>query len=138
MEDPIFDKSTSNSILNQVHEGMRVCDRNSNDIGTIRKVFLGSVTEEMNERGEGPATAPDHQMRDDNLVDNLAEAFSAQDPLPESLRGRLLRHGFIRIDTSGLFESDRYALADQIESVSEDCVRLRLAKDELIACSLEA
>jgi hypothetical protein len=52
--------------------------------------------------------------------------------MPKVLRDRLLRHGFIRIDTHGLFASDRFALPDQIESVSEDCIQLRLSKDELI------
>lgn len=132
MEQPIFDKSTGNSILNQVEEGMSVCDNSGQKIGSVRQIFLGAVTDEMNERGRGPATASSPEWRDDTLVDNLAEAFSAEDPLPEAVRGRLLRHGFMRIDTSGIFASDRFALPDQIESVSEDCVRLRVTKDELI------
>lgn len=132
MESPLFDKSTRNMILNQVHEEMRVYDSNGDEIGKVRKVFLGAVSDEMHERGKGPATAPDPEMRDDSLFDNLAEAFSADDPLPEALRGQLLRQGFIRIDTAGLFASDRYATPDQIESVSDDTVRLNLTKDELI------
>ena len=132
MEDPVFDKNTSNSILNEIHEDMRVCDRDDNEIGTVRKVFLGAVTDETNERGGGSATAPDPELRDDTLIDNLAEAFAADDPLPETLRERLLRHGYIRIDTHGLFASDRFALPDRIDSISDDCVRLRLMKDELI------
>lgn len=131
MKEPVFDKSTGNSILNQINEGMRVFDREDNEIGTVRKVFLGSVTEEMNERGGGPATASSPEMRDDTLVDNLAEAFAVDEPLPETVRERLLRHGFIRIDVSGLFASDRFAMPEQIGSVSEDQVRLRLTKDEL-------
>jgi hypothetical protein len=131
MEDPVFDKSTSNSILNQIDEGMRVYDRDDNEIGTVRKVFLGAVTEKTNERGGGPATAPDPEMREDTLVDNLAEAFAGNEPLPETVRERLLRHGFIQIDVSGLFASDRFAMLEQIDSVSDDRVRLRLAKEEL-------
>lgn len=132
MESPLFDKSTRNMILNQVHEEMRVYDSNGDEIGKVRKVFLGAVSDEAHQRGGGPATAPDPEMRDDSLFDNLAEAFSADDPLPEALRGQLLRQGFIRIDTAGLFASDRYATPDQIESVSDDTVRLNLTKDELI------
>ena len=131
MKDPIFDKSTSKSILNQIEEGMRVVDREDNEIGTVRKVFLGSVTEETNERGGGPATASSPEMRDDTLVDNLAEALVGDEPLPETVRKRLLRHGFIRIDVSGLFASDRFAMPEHIASVSDDRVRLRLTKDEL-------
>ena len=132
MENPVYDQSTNNTILNQIHEGMPVCDSTGQEIGTVRQVFLGAVSQEANERGRGPATAPDPDLRDETIVDNLAEAFAGDDPLPESLRGRLLRHGYIRIDTRGLFASDRFALPDQIESVSDDCVRLRLSKDELI------
>ena len=132
MENPIFDENTKNSIMNQVQEGMRVCDNSGQDMGSVRPVFLGAVSEQANEQGRGPATAADPEWREDTLMDNLAEAFSADDPLPEALRGRLLRHGFMRIDTSGIFASDRFALPDQIESVSDDCVRLRVAKDELI------
>lgn len=120
------------TILNEVKEGMRVHDRDNNDIGSVRQVFLGAVSDTTHERGKGPATAPDPEMRDESLIDNFAEALSPDDPLPEALRGRLLRQGFIRIDTSGLFASDRYATPEQIESVSEDIVRLSLMKDDLI------
>lgn len=121
------------TILNEVKEGMRVHDRDDNDIGTVRQVFLGAVSDKPYERGGGPATTPDPGWRDDSLIDNFAEALSPDDPLPEALRGRLLRQGFIRIDTAGLFASDRYATPEQIESVSEDIVRLSLMKDELIS-----
>jgi hypothetical protein len=120
------------TILNEIQEGMRVCDSAGDDIGEVRQVFLGAVSDKTHEHGSGPATSPDPDLRDDSLIDNLAEAVSADDPLPETLRGRLLREGFIRIDTAGLFASDRFALPDQIDSVSADCVRLRLTKDELI------
>jgi hypothetical protein len=126
-----FDKSMSNTILNQVHEGMQVCDSSGDQIGTVRRVFLGAVSDETNQRGGGPATAPTPEWQDETLIDYVAKAF-ADEPLPEVLRDRLLRHGFIHIDISGLFTSDRFALPDQIESVSDDCVRLRLTKDELI------
>jgi hypothetical protein len=126
-----FDKSMGNTILNQVREGMQVCDNTGNEIGTVHRVFLGAVSEEQSARGGGPATASTPELRDDTLIDYFARAF-ADEPLPEVLRERLLRHGFIHIDTSGLFASDRFALPDQIESVSDNCVRLRLTKDELI------
>jgi len=126
-----FGKSTNDTVLNQVREGMRVCDNTGNEIGTVRVVFLGAVSDETNDRGGGPATASTPELRDDTLIDYAAKAF-ADEPLPEVVRERLLRHGFIHIDTSGLFASDRFALPDQIETVSDDCVRLRLTKDELI------
>jgi hypothetical protein len=132
MEPSVFNENMNNTILNEIQEGMSVCDSDGHEIGKVRQVFLGEVSEQTNERGGGPATASAPDLRDETLVDNLAEAFSADEPLPETLRGRLLRHGFIQIDTDGLFAADRFALPEQIESVSDDCVRLRLPKDELI------
>jgi hypothetical protein len=124
-------ENIDNTILNQVREGMRVCDNAGNEIGTVRRVFLGAVSDETSDRGGGPATASTPELRDDTLIDYVAKAF-ADEPLPEVLRERLLRQGFIHIDTHGLFASDRFALPDQIELVADDCVRLRLTKDELI------
>ena len=122
------------TILNEVKEGMHVYDRDDHEIGTVRQVFLSAVSDKTREHGSGPATAPDPEWRrDDTLIDNFAEALSPDDPLPEALRGRLLRQGFIRIATAGLLASDRYAMPDQIESVSDDTVRLNLTKDELIS-----
>jgi hypothetical protein len=133
MKNPVSDENTNNTILNQVQEGMDVCNNEGEKIGRVRKIFLGAVTDEMDERGRGPATASDPEWRDETIVDNLAEVLTADDPLPATVRGQLLRLGFLRIDTSGIFTSDRFALPDQIESVSEDCVRLRVETDELIA-----
>jgi hypothetical protein len=89
-----LDKSMSNTILNQVHEGMRVCDNTGDEIGTVRQLFLGEVSEETNERGGGPATAATPELRGETILDYVAKAF-ADEPLPETLRDRLLRHGFI-------------------------------------------
>lgn len=131
MKRPVFDENSDDTILDQVREGMKVCDNAGNEIGSVREVFLGAVSDEVNERGGGPATANAPETRDETVIDYVARAF-ADEPMPDVLRDRLLRHGFIRIDTHGLFASDRFALPDQIEAVSEDCIQLRLSKDELI------
>jgi hypothetical protein len=131
MKSSIHGENVSNTILNQVQEDMPVCDRAGDKIGKVRQVFLGAVSNKMDQRGAGPATASVPEQRDETLVDFVAEAF-ADKPLPDVLRERLLRQGFIQIDTSGLFASDRFAFADQIQSVMEDCVRLSVSKDELI------
>ena len=131
MEPSVSNEGMSSTILNQIHEDMRVCDSAGEEIGRVREVFLGAVLDTKDRPGVGPATTSEHAWRDESLVDNLAEAF-AGDQLPEDLRDRLLREGYIRIDTHGLFASDRFALPDQIESISEDCVRLRLTREDLI------
>jgi hypothetical protein len=52
--------------------------------------------------------------------------------VPETLRERLLRQGFLRIDSTGLFAADRYVMPDQIADVSEGRITLRVTHDELI------
>jgi hypothetical protein len=52
--------------------------------------------------------------------------------VPETLRERLLRQGFLRIDSTSLFAADRYVMPDQIVDVSEGRVTLRVTRDELI------
>lgn len=51
MENAVFEESTNNTILNQVHEGMRVCDNAGNEIGAVHQVFLGAVSDKRDERG---------------------------------------------------------------------------------------
>jgi hypothetical protein len=131
MESSVSNEGMTNTILSQIHEDMRVCDSAGEEIGRVREIFLGAVSDIKDQPGVGPATTSETAWRNETLVDNLAEAF-ADDPLPEVLRDRLLREGYIRIDTHGLFASDRFALPDQIDSISEDCVRLRLTREELI------
>lgn len=131
MEHSVFDKNSGNTILNQIHEGTSVCDSAGNKIGKVRKVYLGDVSGEAGQPGTGPATTSSPDWRNETLIDDLAKGLTG-DPLPETLRERLLHEGFIQIDTSGLFSSDRFALPDQIESVADDCVRLHVSKNDLI------
>jgi hypothetical protein len=65
------------------------------------------------------------------LVESIAKVFEP-DKLPETLRDRLLRHGFIRVNGAGLFNADRYILPDQIASVSDKTVRLKISQSDLI------
>jgi hypothetical protein len=132
MDSPQLTHSTAHDILNQVREGMRVCDSHGDKIGTVRQLHLGEVSEAADERGQGAATVTSPARGEDSLLERLADVFSAGDRLPDTVRNRLLRQGFIRIAMSGLFARDRFALPDQIEAVSEDCVRLRVDTDALI------
>ncbi len=126
-----FDQGMTDSVLTHIREGMVVYDRNDQYLGKVESLYMGASTPAENERGEGAATAPDPDMRDDTLVDDIAKVF-APDDIPEVLRKRLLHDGFIRVDTAGLFAADRYALPEQIASVTGDRVRLRVSRDELI------
>lgn len=117
-------------ILAQIEEGMPVYDQHNEQIGTVDYIQFGD--EDPSTPEVESATAHDPAWRDKNLVDNLAEAFTGADDLPETLRNRMLRMGYIKINT-GLLRSDRYALPEQIAGLSGDGIKLNVLRDELIA-----
>lgn len=117
--------------LQQIHENMPVLDRDGKEIGKVDRVYMSDASPRSDERGEGPVTAREPRQPRDSWVDDIANAFNP-DEVPDELRERLLRNGFIRISSSGLFTSDRYAMPDQIASVSDDQVKLNTTRDELI------
>ncbi len=130
-----------NSPLAQVKEGMDVYS-GDNKIGTVRDFHFG---EEGDGQAQSPAdranniatnaTArdidPGNPTRVDTLVTEFANAFDDYD-MNDTIRNRLMQHGFIRIDT-GLLGSDKFAMADQVTSVSSDRVMLSVDEDELIS-----
>lgn len=117
--------------LDQVRSGMNVYDSTGERIGEVSFVYLGANTEEAQERGEGPARDIPLDDEDANtFVDMLANAFNDEE-IPSEMVERLRQEGYIRIDSSGLFASDRFATAEQIVSVDEDQVHLNVAYDQL-------
>jgi hypothetical protein len=127
-----FEQQHSSRLLTQIYEGMTVYDRTGDKIGTVEHVYLGAVSEEADKSGGGPETASSPGRSESSLIGDFAKAIFPTDQVPELLRQRLLRHGFIRIDSTGLFAADRYVMPDQIADVSEDRVTLRVTRDELI------
>lgn len=119
--------------LEQVHEGMKVYDRDGKEIGKVDMVRLSGVSKTASDRGLGPMTTTnsDTALPSDTLVADVTSLF-ANDHLPEELRERLLHNGFMRIEAKGLFASDRYVLPEQIAGVSGDEVHLKATRDELI------
>jgi hypothetical protein len=130
MEQPLFDAQASGSPLAHITEGMSVFDRDGNEIGKVAAVYLGAVSELEHQRGQGPATAPE-RPEDETLLHHFTRALSDEE-LPPSLRDRLLRSGFIRINTSGWFSSDRFAAPGQIAAVADNEVTLSASKDDLL------
>ena len=117
-------------IPRDIHEGRKVYDRTNAEIGTVEMVKFSDedpTTPEVETAGVNPI----EEERDDNLVESIARVFRS-DELPEELRERLLREGFVLIDADGLFEADRYVLPDQIASVSGDRLVLKASKAELL------
>jgi hypothetical protein len=127
------DDTGAQSILNQIREGMGVYDVRDQHIGTVDFVHFGAASETQQELGLGPATttgADSPRMRDDSIIDNIAEAFSPKE-VPQQLQSKLLVSGYIRLD-AGLFGSDRFITPEQIVSVSGDKVQLSVNKDQLV------
>jgi hypothetical protein len=126
------DREESGNIFTQIYDGMLVYDQEGKKIGTVKRVYLGAVTEAADERGLGPATTSAPRTSESSLLEDFAKAISPTEPLPEELRQRLLRQGFIQIDCTGIFTSDRYALSDQIAQVSDARVTLGVTRDALL------
>lgn len=117
------------NVMLQIHEGMTVYDRTGAAIGTVEFVRFGDEDPQQ----PGPETITGSQVDNTSgswLVESVAAVFSDED-LPDTLRDRLVRHGFVRVD-AGLLASDRFVLPDQIATVSDDGVHLRVVDDELI------
>jgi hypothetical protein len=121
-------QSTGN--LREIREGMKVFDRANHQIGTVDRVKIGDDDPSTPEP-EAMDVNPMDRERRDTLMDNIADAFRA-DELPEEVREKLLLQGFVRIDADGLFAADRYVTPEQIGSVTEDGVMLKVSKDELL------
>lgn len=124
---------TSNGNLqSRIEEGMRVYDSRGEEIGSVELVYLGDASNEAIEQRGQAAVSPDINLGGDrSIVDNIAGVF-APDELPLELAERLLRDGYVRLDSEGLLAADRYIMPDQISSVSDNSVRLRVSFDELI------
>ncbi|HWA19658.1 MAG TPA: hypothetical protein VG757_11755 [Devosia sp.] len=112
-----------------IEVGMKVFDSHHHAIGKVAEFkFPENAIDPDIEPADIDGT---DKYRDDSLVDEIAKAFGREE-LPEVLRDRLLREGYIRIDTSGIFSADRLALPSQIASAGADELMLNVDKDELI------
>lgn len=123
--------------LTQVREGMDVYDINEQRVGTVESVAFGSMgaASPGNTIAEatGPATGDNWEAPgEDTFFEDIAEALYGEEELSETVRSRLLREGYIKIDSSGLFASDRFVLPEQIASISGDRIQLSVPEDDLI------
>jgi hypothetical protein len=125
-----------NDWLSMINEDMTVYDRDGDRIGKVETVYFGSVSSTEDEMGKGPMTTGAGYDRSDNtLVDAVADAIDP-DEVPDVVRSRLLRSGYIRID-AGLLSRDLYALPEHVASVHDEGVRLNIKKDGLIRADMD-
>ena len=130
----IHDTTGRHSILAQIREGMDIYDVNDSHIGSVDFVHFGAASETQRGLGTGPATsapADDPKMREDSIIDNIAEAFQPNE-VPQELREKLLVSGYIRMDASGIFATDRFIVPDQIVRVADEKVYLSVDRDKLV------
>jgi hypothetical protein len=114
------------SPMERIHEGMTVVDSAGEKVGTVEDLKMGDP---------GVATEAGNEPPDGGFLGDVARVFGdeREPDVPGPMRPRLLRSGYIKVDSPGfLIESDRYVPADQIDSVTEDTVRLRVTKDMLV------
>lgn len=116
------------NVLLSVKEGMDVVDIEGKHVGKVSYVQFGDEDPTNPAPQTVTGTAPLDQ--DDSLVDEVARALVGEGDVPESLRGQLLRYGFIRID-SGFLRRDRFATADQIVRVVDGTVGLNVRAEAL-------
>ena len=115
---------SANELMSRIHEGMRVVDAAGEDVGKV----------EYFEMGNPEAATTTGQQMPTGLVDVAAEAIvpgEDEPDVPEPLRTRLRRTGFIKIDGPGLFERDRYVSSERVRDVSNDQVQLAVRKADL-------
>lgn len=120
---------SNNDLLSRIYEGMEVYDSDGEKVGNVDFVRFGE--EDTGELGTESATTSRTAVDKNTLFDSLAEVFTDADDIPDTLRERLLRYGYIKIDT-GLLKSDRYIESTQIAGVVEDHVNLHVTREELL------
>ncbi len=121
--------SDEKQLLNQIHEGMRVIDRDHADIGMVDRVYPGDGDEHADARNPGPAVANDAPvLQTDVGAMNVFEV----DKLPQEVCERLLNRGFVRLNAPGILAADRYLLPEQIDHVDNKRIVLKVARKDII------
>jgi hypothetical protein len=119
--------------LSGVKEGMHVHDVNNEHVGKVRFVKMGDENP-MSPGVETTTVSRAEGTRNESIVEEVAETIIPDDAddLPVEMRERLIREGYVRIDT-GFLRSDRFVTPSQIQSISDDTVILSITKDTLTA-----
>lgn len=116
-------------ILARVHSGMDVVDSAGKRLGTVTYVHFGG--EDFAELDADAGARPSEGW-ENSFFGALVDALFGRDNIPHETEVRLLREGYIHID-GGLFVNDRFAVPDQIATVTDEQVRLNVRGDELVS-----
>jgi hypothetical protein len=118
--------STGVGPLAQVQTGMKVVDADGVDVGSV---------EDMSMSDPGAVTTEGEDFRPTGgIVSNVARALagdSREPVVPEPMRTRLIRIGYIKLTGSGLLHHERYVRGDCIARVANGRVELSVRKEQL-------
>jgi hypothetical protein len=114
-------RAPGESPMERIREGMRVIDATGEEIGTVEVVQMGDP--------QAASLTADAGV-EDRMVEDVFD-WSDEPELPASLRARLMRTGFIKVDVKGLFKGSRYVAAEEIDSVAGETVTLAIAKEQM-------
>jgi hypothetical protein len=120
------DVFSANDLMARIREGMRVVDAAGEDVGKVEYFEMGNP--------EAATAAGNEPQPSSGLLEAAAESITpgeAEPDVPEPLRTRLVRTGFIKIDGPGLLEADRYVSSERIRDVSAERVHLAVRKSDL-------
>jgi hypothetical protein len=136
MEDNVYGSVPERGQLLRVKEGMKVFDSDNNEVGKVDFIRFGEVSDEALDRGRGPAGTSDETLGEEEgiLEDFAFGGAGTPEEIKEAelIRARMLRSGYIRINASGLFASDRYVLPENIASIDDESIKLNIHKDKLL------
>jgi hypothetical protein len=105
---------------------MKVVDSAGDEIGTVGDISMGDP--------EAATTAGNEPRATGGVMGDVAAAIApgrGEPNVPEPLRSRLVREGYIKIDAGVLGSATRYASSEQVERVDGDRVVLNVTKDAL-------
>lgn len=122
---------SAREILTQVREGMDVYGPDNEKVGTVKQVYMGGGSDPAEMRRQEVETGTPTRGTDETFLGDLFSAFTPTEGMPDELRQRLERDGFIEIDSAGLFAGDRFATPDEIARVTGDRVVLSVSKNQL-------
>jgi len=109
--------------IEMVRNGMDVFDSAGDKVGTVEYVQMGDP---------GAATTRGNEPGLGGFVGGIADTIVGSEPdVPQPLKDRLVRSGYVKIDGPGLSDTDRYVSADRIATVAGDRVTLSVTRDKL-------
>lgn len=129
-----------NNILMKIREGSKVVDKNHKEIGRVDDVFLGEVAQATRDQAAGPSTSIESSADEETYAPNFAfggavgmkdDLGEAEGGASETIRNRLLRNGYVHVDT-GLFSTDKVVLTEQIKDVEEEKLVLNVSAEQLL------